>query len=340
MATDILPAPPAAPVRILGMRCRNCGRTEPIGLSYVCVACFGPLEVDYDYAAIGATLTRAAIAGRPPGIWRYAELLPVDARARPRPAGRLHAPHRGRTTRPDARPRSPLDQGRHAEPVAQLQGPRGRGRRGPRRGVRGGGARLRVDRQPGRRDGGRGGRTWSAGLRLHPRRPRTRQGGPRPGLRRDRRPDRGHLRRRQPALSRGRRRDRLGVRQHQPAAVLRRGFEDAGLRDRGVARLALTRRRRRAGRLRGDVHPCRAWVRGTRRAGAHRAAAHPLRRRPGCGLRTGRDGLGRRDRRDRRRSASPTRSSARSPSAIRRTGNSRSSWPTRRAARSRRSRTP
>ena len=61
------------------MRCRNCGAAQPIGLSYVCPACFGPLEVDYDYAVVGATLTRETIAARAPGIWRYAELLPVDA---------------------------------------------------------------------------------------------------------------------------------------------------------------------------------------------------------------------------------------------------------------------
>ena len=61
------------------MRCRNCGATQPIGLSYVCPACFGPLEVDYDYAVASATLTRDAIAARAPGIWRYLELLPVDA---------------------------------------------------------------------------------------------------------------------------------------------------------------------------------------------------------------------------------------------------------------------
>ena len=35
--------------------------------------------MDYDYAVVGATLTRETIAGRAPGIWRYAELLPVDA---------------------------------------------------------------------------------------------------------------------------------------------------------------------------------------------------------------------------------------------------------------------
>jgi threonine synthase len=69
---------PARP-RITGLRCRNCGRAEPIGLSYVCAGCFGPLEVAYDYDVVAQSLTREAIAGRAPGIWRYAELLPVDA---------------------------------------------------------------------------------------------------------------------------------------------------------------------------------------------------------------------------------------------------------------------
>ena len=82
MAIETLPttASSAAPTRarILGLRCRGCGRAEPIGLSYVCPACFGPLEVEYDYRVAGATLTRAAIAGRAPGIWRYLELLPVE----------------------------------------------------------------------------------------------------------------------------------------------------------------------------------------------------------------------------------------------------------------------
>ena len=79
MAIDTL-SPPATPTtgRILGMRCRNCGATQPIGLSYVCPSCFGPLEVDYDHAVVATTLTREAIAARAPGIWRYAELLPVE----------------------------------------------------------------------------------------------------------------------------------------------------------------------------------------------------------------------------------------------------------------------
>src|SRR3954451_8039742 len=79
MAIEILPAPTTQRQRVVGMRCRNCGADQPIGLAYVCPACFGPLEVAYDYAVVSATLTREAIAARSPGIWRYAELLPVEA---------------------------------------------------------------------------------------------------------------------------------------------------------------------------------------------------------------------------------------------------------------------
>jgi threonine synthase len=78
MAIETLPTPATHGERIVGMRCRNCGRTEPVGLSYVCAACFGPLEVAYDYDVARRTLTREAIAGRAPGIWRYVELLPVE----------------------------------------------------------------------------------------------------------------------------------------------------------------------------------------------------------------------------------------------------------------------
>jgi threonine synthase len=79
MTAQTIPPPTATvPPRITGMACRNCGRTRPLALEYVCPACFGPLEVTYDLAIVGATLTREAIAARPPGIWRYLELLPVD----------------------------------------------------------------------------------------------------------------------------------------------------------------------------------------------------------------------------------------------------------------------
>ena len=74
--------------RILGLRCRACGRAEALGPSYVCPACFGPLEVAYDLDVVRDRLTRATIASRPAGIWRYLELLPVATRpARGLPVG-------------------------------------------------------------------------------------------------------------------------------------------------------------------------------------------------------------------------------------------------------------
>jgi threonine synthase len=68
----------AAP-RVRGLVCRNCRRPEPLGPSYVCSACFGPLEVAYDRDAVRATVTRETIEARPAGLWRYLEFLPVDA---------------------------------------------------------------------------------------------------------------------------------------------------------------------------------------------------------------------------------------------------------------------
>jgi threonine synthase len=96
-ATDLeLPSPPtavgaatadpgratanAARSAFLGLACRNCGRPEPAPLSYVCPACFGPLDARYDLELVASLLDRDTIARRAPGIWRYLELLPVDAR--------------------------------------------------------------------------------------------------------------------------------------------------------------------------------------------------------------------------------------------------------------------
>jgi len=61
-----------------GLRCRECGNTYDKAPIHVCEFCFGPLEVAYDYAAIGKVLTRALIESRPASMWRYAELLPLD----------------------------------------------------------------------------------------------------------------------------------------------------------------------------------------------------------------------------------------------------------------------
>ena len=65
--------------RVIGLQCRNCTRPEATGPNFVCPACFGPLEIVYDRDAIRAQVSRERIAAREPGIWRYLELLPLDA---------------------------------------------------------------------------------------------------------------------------------------------------------------------------------------------------------------------------------------------------------------------
>jgi len=64
--------------RVKGLKCRECGRGYPSAPIHVCEFCFGPLEVDYDDAAIRARVSRARIEAGPPSIWRYADLLPLD----------------------------------------------------------------------------------------------------------------------------------------------------------------------------------------------------------------------------------------------------------------------
>ncbi len=63
---------------VKGLKCRECGKPYPVEPLAICEDCFGPLEVDYDYAAIGKRLTRDEIASRPRTLWRYRELLPLE----------------------------------------------------------------------------------------------------------------------------------------------------------------------------------------------------------------------------------------------------------------------
>ncbi len=63
---------------VLGLKCRECGRLYPKEVVNVCEYCFGSIEADYDYEAIGRVFTRAAVAARPQTLWRYRELLPIE----------------------------------------------------------------------------------------------------------------------------------------------------------------------------------------------------------------------------------------------------------------------
>ena len=61
-----------------GLLCKECGTEYPADRSFVCMECFGPLEVQYDFDGIKANLNPEIIAARDHNLWRYRELLPLD----------------------------------------------------------------------------------------------------------------------------------------------------------------------------------------------------------------------------------------------------------------------
>ncbi len=72
---------PQGPSQILGLRCRECGEEYETQPTHVCEMCFGPLDVVYDYDAIRKRISRERIESGPPSIWRWRDLLPIDAGA-------------------------------------------------------------------------------------------------------------------------------------------------------------------------------------------------------------------------------------------------------------------
>ncbi|MFQ5846493.1 MAG: threonine synthase [Candidatus Methylomirabilales bacterium] len=63
---------------IRGLKCRECGRPYPAAPLHVCEFCFGPLEVDYDYASLQTIVNRKRIEAGPYSAWRYRDLLPIE----------------------------------------------------------------------------------------------------------------------------------------------------------------------------------------------------------------------------------------------------------------------
>jgi threonine synthase len=61
------------------LKCKECGTEYPLEALYVCVRCFGPLEVAYDQSRLddAAALRRRIQAGRT-DVWRYADFLPLS----------------------------------------------------------------------------------------------------------------------------------------------------------------------------------------------------------------------------------------------------------------------
>lgn len=65
--------------KIKGLKCKECGNLYEAKALHVCEFCFGPLEVDYDYAFIRSRLTKEKIERGPLSLWRYWDLLPVES---------------------------------------------------------------------------------------------------------------------------------------------------------------------------------------------------------------------------------------------------------------------
>jgi len=63
---------------VLGLKCKECGHRVPVSPVHVCEQCFGPYEVEYDYAKMKGKVTRESIARGPKSLWRYRDLLPVE----------------------------------------------------------------------------------------------------------------------------------------------------------------------------------------------------------------------------------------------------------------------
>jgi len=61
------------------LECANCGVEYPAGEVHgLCTSCQRPLWVRYDLEAIKAEFPQKALFGRPPTLWRYLELLPLE----------------------------------------------------------------------------------------------------------------------------------------------------------------------------------------------------------------------------------------------------------------------
>jgi len=63
---------------VKGLRCRECRRSYPKEVLFICEFCFGSLEVVYDYEKIKKVVNKDIIKNREKNIWRYKELLPLD----------------------------------------------------------------------------------------------------------------------------------------------------------------------------------------------------------------------------------------------------------------------
>jgi threonine synthase len=60
------------------LKCLRCKREHlPEKNLYVCKKCGGKLDIIYDYDAIAKKVNKKVLAGRPSGVWKYPEFLPI-----------------------------------------------------------------------------------------------------------------------------------------------------------------------------------------------------------------------------------------------------------------------
>ena len=59
---------------VLGLKCKECGHRTGVSPVHVCEACFGPYEVEYDYAKMKGTVTRESSARGPRSLWRHTRI--------------------------------------------------------------------------------------------------------------------------------------------------------------------------------------------------------------------------------------------------------------------------
>jgi threonine synthase len=64
--------------RVIGLRCKECGKEQAKEPVAACAECWGGLEPHYDLDEVRRTFTPEVIASRPRDLWRYRELLPLD----------------------------------------------------------------------------------------------------------------------------------------------------------------------------------------------------------------------------------------------------------------------
>ena len=260
----------------VSLSCRVCATEHPLVATGTCTHCFGPLDPTYDWDSLRARVSRASIEAGPASIWRYADLLPVSA-----PEEARLAP--GMTPLvPAPRLAEELGIGElwlkldTANPTHSFKDRvvAVAARKAQELGLRH--ALLLVDGEPRRRGRGARGRRGPRSGRLRPERSRAREARCCRCLRAADLRRRRHLRPLLTTLGRAVVRAAVGVRQRQPALVLRRGIEDARLRDRRAARLGDAGRGRdpdRVGRALPQGRP------GLRRARQRSASSTGRRRR-------------------------------------------------------------